>query len=192
VERSRDNRRLVDPCYCSACVSRVARDQSRVGQVTQVSHDASLHARALAGSAKGGPAIFARLDGLMPTRGGPASPFVAGGDTSFTQALSRQRPQWAFPSGQSPAHAVADRFLLTIESGAHEFYLEPSVRFLDRWLYAAASRRVRAGNAGRMLRSTQLRLRCRLLLRNPYAVTLSQKVASTTGSSTCGTPKPVK
>jgi len=56
---------------------------------------------ALAGSAKAGPAILARLDGLVPTGGSPVSPFVAQGDTSFTEALSRQRPEWPFPSGQS-------------------------------------------------------------------------------------------
>jgi fermentation-respiration switch protein FrsA (DUF1100 family) len=32
------------------------------------------------------------------------------------------------------AHGAADRFVMSIEQGAHEFYLEPSVRFLARWL----------------------------------------------------------
>jgi dienelactone hydrolase len=32
------------------------------------------------------------------------------------------------------AQGAADRFVLSIERGGHEFYLEPSVRFLARWL----------------------------------------------------------
>jgi len=32
------------------------------------------------------------------------------------------------------AHGVGDRFLLEMAPGGHEFYLEPSVKFLARWL----------------------------------------------------------
>ena len=32
------------------------------------------------------------------------------------------------------AYAAADRFVLSIEPGGHEFYVEPSVHFLARWL----------------------------------------------------------
>jgi dienelactone hydrolase len=58
---------------------------------------------ALAAIANADPRILARVNDLVPSRGTPASAFVAAGDTAFSNALARQHPQWPFPSGQSSA-----------------------------------------------------------------------------------------